>query len=240
MDTGAWFLDRKIATLLALPSFYDLKKRSSPKEDVMRNIFLAGLGVLAVTSCLTYTEKAHAIIEVRASYGVDTTSPADLNNNATANGVPTVGALTGFGIDAIVSPPLFPLGFGLRYESIGQTATVGANSAGVNYTRVSALIDYRVIDTLIFLGAIGSLGLTHTNSVNFNVNGNSQNYTGGSTSSYSVGIEGGAKLLGFMAGAEVGYQSYVNTGLTNANGSALNGKLDLSGSYAKVLIGFGF
>ncbi len=205
----------------------------------MKNILLS-LSTLALF--LGFSWQAQALIEIRANYGILSSS----NDPATAtdtNGItlPSLKTLAGIGGDIIVTPPLFPVGIGLRYESLGVSASAGGNDASVEAQRTALVVNYRIIDTLAFLGPIATLGLSHTNKIKIKVPAYSYDDTFSTTSgtSYSVGVEGGAHLLGFLIGAEAGIESITVKGGKSEAGTDFKDE-DLNGTYFKVLAGFKF
>jgi hypothetical protein len=183
---------------------------------------------------------AHALFDARLTYGLLASKPdmtALFPGQAT---VPAIAPTYGLGADVIVSPPLFPLGFGLRYENMGVSASSGSLEFKANYTRTAVLINYRIIDTLLFLGPIFSYGLSHSGSVKA-INGGTEiaNFSSSKISSYSVGLEAGAKLIGFNIGAEAGIQDFRWKDAQDSTNTLATQDLNLSGSYMKVLVGFG-
>jgi hypothetical protein len=170
--------------------------------------------------------------------GLNTTNPGDLNK--LTNPPVSLAGLLAYGADVIVSPPLIGVGFGLRYEAAGQKVEGGGASIDLKATRVAAVVNYRLIETGIFLGPIATVGLTH--SLNLTANGSSNGTTidGTNATSYSLGAEGGVNLLGLVLGAEVGYQSWIVNDIKSGGSAIANTKADLSGIYARALVGFGF
>jgi hypothetical protein len=184
---------------------------------------------------------AHALFEVRLTYGLLASKPDMAPLFPSQTSYPTIAPTYGLGADVIVSPPLFPLGFGMRYENMGVSASSSGLEFKANYTRTAVLINYRVIDTLLFLGPIFSYGLSHSGNIKAITNGSENaNFSSDKISSYSIGLEAGAKLIGFHLGAEAGYQDFRWKDAHDSSVSALaNQDLNMSGSYMKVLVGFG-
>ena len=77
--------------------------------------------LVSVFTLISFTNTSEAIVELRAGYGLLTSDPDDVNSVE-------IKALAGFHADAVVSLPLFPWGFGVRYESLvmNKDANVGA------------------------------------------------------------------------------------------------------------------
>jgi hypothetical protein len=184
-------------------------------------------------------------------------SPASLNGFLTDSipGANTFKSISGLNVDAILSLPMVPFGFGLRYETLSDSkstnfaASTASLDTKVKFDRVALLVNYRVIDTLVYLGPIATFGISNSSKLSIECPGctTSTPFNGkaGSASSYSIGLEGGAKLLSFRAGAELGYSSMVakdfNEGGTVAKDDAGTPiKVEMNGVYAKILLGLGF
>ena len=183
---------------------------------------IAGLALVTVVS-----QPAHALFQLRASYGLQTVDPDQVGS------FPTFSKLTGFSADFIFTPPLLPFGFGLRHEMLGSEESNSYGKLEVDITRTSGLVTFRLIDTLIFVGAIGSIGISHGGETTLAISGGGTSTVDNDISgSYSLGVEAGVKLVGFLVGAEVGYM-----GLEIGDSSA---KQKLNGAYTKVHVGLDF
>ena len=187
--------------------------------------------IITFVAAFVITTQAQALFEIRAGYGV--TTPAD---DATLDGGGTVGlsTMTGFNIDGIVYPPLLPFGLGLRYESMGLDLEQSGVSVGTDLERLSLIINYRLINTLIYVGAIGTIGFSNQATAGFN--GGDVDYEADLT--YTIGAEAGASLGLLSVGAELGYA--IGTYDSKQPANSLVDEVDLGGVYAKVLVGFGF
>jgi hypothetical protein len=173
-----------------------------------------------------------ALIEVRINYGLLQTKPNldQLYTGSTAN--PSVPVVYGYGGDAIVTlPVLLDWGLGMRYESFGFKASSGGLEFKNSVTRTSLVANRRFLETLVYLGPIFTVGLAHDMSITITDNSVQQSKVSSNKCfSYSVGVEGGANLIGLMVGAELGYQSMKFTDTP---------EVDLSGTYAKLSVGIG-
>lgn len=185
---------------------------------------------------------AHALIELKVGYGA-LASTTDLGPlYSTPGDVPGIVPQHGLVADLIVSPPLLSWGFGLRTESLGLSASSGDLKFDSKMNRTSALVSYRLIDTLLYLGPVATFGLTNKLTMKIIDNGTEiSNFSSDKSTSYSIGIEGGVKLVGLLIGGELGYQSLKfkdadDTGTANMPTQ----DIDLSGTYLRVGIGFGF
>ena len=135
-----------------------------------------------------------ALFEARASYGLLASKQdiADLcqGSCASPSSAPGIVPTYGTGFDAILSLPLIPFGFGLRYEKMGFSASSNTIEAKANYSRTALLVNYRIIDTIIHFGPIASYGLSHSGGFTITESGTTKvDLTPGSMSSYSVGLE---------------------------------------------------
>lgn len=203
----------------------------------MKHLLISALILVAGS---LFSAPAHAIFEARLTYGLLASKP-DLSPLFTGSpSLPTVAPTYGLGADAIVSPPLFPIGFGIRYENMGVEASASGIEFKANYTRTALLLNYRLIDTLLFLGPILSYGMSHSGEVKAIQNGTETGvFSSNKISSYSIGLEAGVKLIGFHLGAELGYQDFRWKDATDSTGNVSAQDINMSGSYAKVLLGFG-
>lgn len=177
---------------------------------------------MILTFCLLLAPfTSQALFEARVGYGTatpdeDTYNGADLDK------------LTGFNLDLIFEPPLITdMGFGLRYEKLSMD--IGTN-AEAELDRISALVNYRFIDLITYFGLIGTVGVSNDLSVKV---GGATDDTYDPKLNFSLGLEGGISLGLIQVGAEVGK-------FFGKADHATNGELDLSGIYAKVLVGVGF
>ena len=185
-----------------------------------------------------------ALFEARATYGL-LTSKQDIKdvcqgsctNSSNAPGVlPTVG----LGLDALVKLPLFPIGFGARYENMGLKGSANGIEADLKYTRTALLLNYRLIDTIVHFGPIASYGLTHSGSMTVKENGATRvDFSATKMTSYSIGLELEVKplvVIPLIVGAEAGYMGFKWDDVTNSVDNTTK-SLDLSGYYMKVFLG---
>ncbi len=180
--------------------------------------------LLLIIATFFMVSQAHAIIELRAGYGVQTPADDDVNSN-------TLKSMAGFNLDAILELPMVPFGFGLRYESLGsEVEFTGIATADSTFERTSLLINYRIIDLFAYFGLIGSVGFVNDFEVKAPAPIGTLKFDDSLT--YSVGAEGGLSFGLIMVGAELGYM------IAKLEGSGV--EADLSGVYAKALVGVGF
>lgn len=167
---------------------------------------------------------SHALLEIRAGYGINTFDDDDYQGAE-------LSTMTGFNLDVIFEPPLLTdLGLGVRYETMGfDLDALGANIGEADMTRVSALINYRIIDFIAYFGVIGTIGL----STDFETNIGGTVTTYDEKFNYTLGVEGGMNLGIFSVGAEVGkfFAKFEDPGNPDA---------DLESVYVKALFGIDF
>lgn len=208
----------------------------------MKNIFQAKLlGFLF----LLLSGTAHSIVELRGHFGAVNGSPDDFNKayHSFQDG-PELTKQKTLGFDAIVKAPLFPLGVGLRYETLEEEKSEFNEKAELEASRFSLLLNYRFIDTLLYAGVLGTFGISHD--MTLNIPTDPEKITSDSATSYSLGVEGGVKLGLFRVGAEVGQMFMTfddlknNAGVTPVKNGRSISEIDLSGLYYKIVVGVGF
>lgn len=202
----------------------------------MKNFLSAMVAIVLFVSTLIFSPSAEAFIEGRLHFGMHPVAPKDLNNTIN-NTKSSIDFLSGFGLDFLIHLPAFPLGFGARYELLGDKAGDSAAEANLRIQRVSALAVYRLIDTGLYFGGIGSLGLMHDLRVSYPDSSNEA--VAKQVTSLTAGVEGGAHLDVWRFGGELGYQYLVGNDVQKS-GSSYTSKIDLSGLYAKIQFGFHF
>ncbi len=131
--------------------------------------------------------------------------------------------------------------FGVRYGQLGLSGSSGVNSLAMSSTLYSALVSYRLIDTGLLFGPVVTYALsgsgTLQNSLATTVGSTA---TAGSVSGYTAGVEFGLKFPLLLA-VEVGVGNLTMTNFSNnqlLNGTATN--VTLSGTYARLAVGFSF
>lgn len=203
----------------------------------MKRLLLLAITIITGTMI---SAPAHALFEARLTYGLLASKPDLTPLFPGQSSTPAIAPTYGLGADVLISPPLFPLGFGMRYENMGVNASSGALDFKANYTRTAVLVNYRLIDTLVFLGPIFSYGISHSGEIKALTNSTeTANFSSTKISSYSVGLEAGVKLIGFHLGAEAGMQDFRWKEAHDKTGNLADQDINLSGSYVKVLLGFG-
>lgn len=196
---------------------------------------------LFITSILL-SSPAHALVDLRLSYGLlaSGTDLAALCPSPICTGTPPgIVPTYGLGADAIVTLPI-PLipGVGLRYENMGLTASNSGLDFKAEYTRTALILNWRPLNNFIYLGPIFTYGLSHSTSLKATEGGVSRvDFSSNSVSSYSAGLEAGVSLLGFTIGAEAGYLDMKWKDAVDAAGNVATQDINMSGTYAKILLG---
>ncbi len=198
------------------------------------------------------SQAAKAIVEIRGGYAINSGVASGFNSNfnnsalctiATCKGLMGSAGLTG---DVIFSPPLLKIGIGARYQSLSSSISLPLSSGDFKYTnnRLAVLVNYRLINTLVYFGPIATYGLSHTTNMNYSIAGFSADYTPDTNSSYSLGVEGGIKLGLFTVGTELGVLSLTSQNFKTKSLATLpvsnNFDVSMSGPYVNVLVGVAF
>ena len=204
---------------------------------------MVGAAVCAL-ALFSMPNAAQALIELKGGYSIHQTSPGGLNDAFPAN--PKIDQMQSFSVDVMGNVPLMPVGLGLRHEILKRTETSGAFESAIDWSRTSILVNKRFIDTLIYLGPIATVGVASDFKYKSTAAGVTTDYKTDSQLTATVGVEAGLKFLLLRVGAEIGYlyapmgelKSSAGVPMTNADGSKVT--FDLSGTYVRVLAGFGF
>lgn len=207
-------------------------KKVSVKIILFSGLF-SGLCLLSV--------QALAVVEARLTYGLNATKMdlAQFYTGSTAS-VPSVTPLYGIGGEILFNIPMMGWGLGLRYENLGLKASSNGLEFNSTLTRTAAVGYYRLIDTVLFLGPIASIGLSHKGELKVKENSvDLSSFSSSSASSTSIGLEAGIRVVGLVVGMEAGYLTCKFSGVNDSGVAALGSKdLDMSGTYAKVFVGF--
>lgn len=202
------------------------------------------ISTLLFITALSLPMSSWALFEARLSYGSlasgQSFSDVCQGSCATPSNAPSIVPTFGLGLDALVSLPMIPFGFGLRTEDMKLKASGAGIDAEVKYNRTAVLVNYRLIDTIVHFGPIASFGISHSGSMSINEGGTQVvNLNPSSLSSYSVGLELLAKplvVIPITIGAEAGYMSFKWGNVTNTVDSSTK-NIDMSGTYLKVFLG---
>jgi hypothetical protein len=198
------------------------------------------VSMLALSIFLLQAPKALAIFEVKVGYGSATAKPDLLGFYAGGATIPAAIPTAGITMDAIVTIPLVGIGGGIRTEDMKISYDSDVLGISNSFKRTSLILNYRLLNTLVYLGPIFTLGINHSNEMKISSGGSDLSKIKSSkVSSYTAGIEVGASLIGLMAGAEIGYMSMKYKDATDSLNPANIHDLDMSGNYVKLFVGFG-
>ncbi len=197
------------------------------------------LTALAATA-LTGTAHAGGILELRAGAGINSTDPDALEREVNAINSSSVKAedFDNFHADVFFNLPVLPIGVGVRHEWLSQSDSSNGSNLDVDVNNLSLLVDWRIIDTLVYAGPIVSIGYPWGDVDFSSSGGNIAEQIDGDRMSYSGGLEAGVILGRFLVGAEAGYQSIKLKQKNTGNGSSAD--IDLSGAYGKAMVGVTF
>lgn len=204
----------------------------------MKNFF----AYLAFISSVLLAPSSKALVEARVTYGLLASSPklSDISLPGQTVDAPAATGNYGIGADALVILPVIGLGAGIRYENLAFKVTATDLEYKSSLSRTALLINYRIINTLVYLGPIFTYGLSHTNNITATYLSTAADLSPDSSTSYSAGLEAGVKLGGFLLGGEAGYMDYKWKSLSDKNNVITSQpNLDMSGGYFKVILGFG-
>ncbi len=188
---------------------------------------------------------ALALVELRVSHGLYS-SQLNLQDAYRLDGAPSNTPATGYGVEFLVMPALMPIGLGLRFESHGFKLESEIATYDWATSRTAIVLNSRLLESPIILGPIFTYGISQASSLKvIRPVGSSHrptevaNWSGNDLRSYSAGVELGASLAGFVLGAELGYQAFLWTGATNARDNSAEHDFDMSGTYLRLILGFG-
>jgi len=187
---------------------------------------------------LAGSTQAAGMLELRGGVGLNAANPEDFEDRANAVSGESLDAdnFDNFNADIFWDIPMFPIGVGLRQEWIQGDQSSGGSDWDVDATNTSLLVDWRIINTGIYLGPIVGIGIP-SGDINFHSNSESvKNHVKSQDPSYSAGAEVGVKLGRFLVGAEAGYLSLKLEETQSQNGG-VNAKVDLSCFYGNVMVG---
>lgn len=184
-----------------------------------------------------FAQSSMALFEVKLGYGALNSKPK--LSQFYAGDIPSAAPNAGLTFDAIATIPLVGIGGGLRYENMN----IGYDSSTIDVKnemkRTALILNYRIINTLLYLGPILTYGLNHSNEIKLSASGVDLNkISSSSVTSYSAGLEAGVSLVGFMVGAELG-NMWMNYKNAKDSITSQTHDLDMSGTYLKVFVGFG-
>ena len=178
------------------------------------------------------------LLELRGGVGLNAANPHSFEDRVNSISGQDLNSSTfdNYNADVFVNLPVVPTGVGLRKEWINQKESSGGDEWKLNAKNISVLVDWRIINTLVYLGPIVGIGYPSAK-VDFNSKStNTSDKIKSGEPSYSAGVEAGVKLGLFLVGAEAGYSS-LTLNKHSTDNSNLQTKVDLSGFYGKLMVG---
>jgi hypothetical protein len=201
---------------------------------------------LLLLSPLFFGSHARAAgVELR--YSMMELTPSSLEDLNAYNGAsfPEFKKARGFGGDALVSLPSMPISLGVRYERYSGSEENGAGKFESSFERQSLLIVKRYIDSVLYGGLV--LTVDFGNKFTYKkIQGVETNYKAKAKLTGSIGAELGIKVLFLTFGVEGGYlyAPLGNLKFANTEVDVMNGakpvEIDLSGTYARAVVGLAF
>lgn len=200
---------------------------------------------LLVLGVFLTSAQAFALVDLRLTYGLITAQDqfGEACGTHCTSSTPTVVPFGGIGLDVIISPPLMSWGFGARYEKLGLSASTSNIAADAGVERISLVVNYRIIDTILHFGPIFTYGLSTKSHMKISENGTTQvDYSSNAADSITAGLELGIKpliIVPLVIGAEAGYNMLK---IKDANDSVNNEtkSFDFNGVYLKAFAGISF
>jgi hypothetical protein len=228
---------------MKLPMSTCLKKISLQNGSAKLGLLLS-IFILSMTAIISVP--AQALIELKGGYSFLNTNPVDING-LNPSTVPKLGTMNSVSIDAMATLPAMAVGLGVRYETISAKDTSTSGSFKADWTRVSIIVDKRLIDTGVYAGPVATIGVSNDFKYATTINGTRTDYHSSGNVSASGGFELGARLSIFRFGGEAGYMYAPLGQLKNqtAGGTAMKAdgsaaQVNLSGPYFRLLFGLGF
>lgn len=190
------------------------------------------------------TQPAQALVELKAAYSMFSTNPSGLNDNFA--GQPKISQMQALSFDIMGNVPLMPVGLGVRHEMFSRKESSGALNSEVDWKRTSILVNKRIIDTGVYFGPIATVSFASDFKYRSDNGPTRADYKTESTLTATAGLEAGFKLVLLSAGIEAGYlhapmgnlRDSAGVEVVDGGGSKIN--VDLSGTYVRATIGFGF
>jgi hypothetical protein len=189
-------------------------------------------------------QPAFSLVELKAAYSMFSVSPSGLNDNFA--GQPKISEMQALSFDVMGNVPLMPVGLGVRHEMFSRKESSGSLNSEVDWKRTSILVNKRFIDMGIYLGPIATVSFASDFKYKSATGSTRTDYKTEGTLTATAGLEAGFKLALLSAGIEAGYlhapmgnlRDSAGVEVVGSNGSKIN--VDLSGTYVRATVGFGF
>lgn len=199
------------------------------------------LSVLALLLMATSFVRA-GNIDFRAGAGMSAANPKGFENRVRDLSGKELNAKSfdTYNADLIFHLPVIPMTLGVRYEEASQKRSDSSSEWKLNVNNLALLVDFRIINSKIYLGPIVSVGYPWAD-LDFKNSGSNESHRLNSHQlSYSGGLETGIYLGPFLIGAEAGYKSVRLKSEGSSSSSSVNTNIHLDGFYGKAMVGFTF
>lgn len=192
---------------------------------------------------------SHALIELRGAVALLNANPSELHafTSEAFPSSPKPARMNGVAVDVIATLPIMPVGVGARLETFKGSDTAVGTEAGVEWKRISVLLNKRFVDRGVYLGPVLTVGISNDFKYRTGPVGSTQEFRAKDPFSASIGIEAGVSLFVIKLGGEVGYLHAPVGNLKNADtlaeptlASGEKVKADMSGTYARATLGLSF
>lgn len=204
----------------------------------------SALAAALAATLIVIAQPSHALVELKAAYSQFSTNPSGLNDNFA--GQPKISQMQALSFDVMGRVPLMPVGLGVRHEMFSRKESNGVLNSEVDWKRTSILVNKRLIDTGIYLGPVATVSFASDFKYR-SANGSTRaDFKTESTLTATAGVEAGFKMALLSAGIEAGYlyapmgnlRDSAGVEVVDGGGSKIN--VDLSGTYVRATVGFGF
>lgn len=195
----------------------------------------------AAMLCVGFSPLRAGMLDLRVGAGLSAANPDAFEQRVKDVSGSTLRAKTfdTYNADVVFRFPGVPVTLGVRFEQANQKRNDAASEWKLNVNNLALLVDWRLINSAVYVGPIVSVGYPWAN-LKFHDGANRVDRRIHSNQiSYSGGLEAGVYLGPLLIGAEAGYKSIRFKGDASA-GSSLNAHVDLDGVYGKALVGLTF
>lgn len=196
------------------------------------------LGATVLGGLLAVEQVQAGILEIRGGVGMTAANPNEFEDDvkAASNQSLSADSFQNYNADVFINIPAIPIGVGLRQEWLNQDQSGNGASWDLEAKNTSLLVDWRIIDTGVYVGPIVGAGYP-SGDLDFNDGaGSISKQIKKDQMSYFLGAEAGLHLGSFILAAEAGYQSLK----LKQDDSAFKTEIDLSGFYGKAMVGISF
>ncbi len=188
---------------------------------------------------------AQAETEFRARFSLLAANPSAVNEALAP--YPETKTLRSYGADLIFTLPSMPVGLGGRYEKFFAQQSNSIGESAADWTRVSILINSRIVDEDYYLGPIATIGVSNQFRYTTTPTGSpSLEYKSDGNLSGTLAAEAGYKFSNWILGGELGYMYAPLGDLKDSSGQSVQNSggggvtTDLGGFYLSLSAGLTF